>query len=152
MLHYRKGNLITSDCTVIMHQANCMSVMGGGIAKTIAQVYPKASREDKAFPYSPEERLGKFSYANINNKVIVVNLYGQYSIGRGLQTNYDKLEESIDRFLSFAEENDFNLSKVGVPYKMGCGLAGGDWGIVYKILNRQSEIHQVDIYTYEYTP
>jgi len=42
-----------------------------------------------------------------------------------------------------------NLSKVGVPYKMGCGLAGGDWDIVLKILNRQSEKHDVDIYIYK---
>lgn len=152
MLYYYEGNLITSDCTVIMHQANCMSIMGGGIAKTIAEVYPKAKNVDKRFPYKPKERLGKFSYANIANKVIVVNLYGQYAIGKGLQTEYDKLEKSIEDFFAHAKEKEFDLSKVGVPYKMGCGLAGGNWEVVKEILERQSLKSGVDIHIYKYTP
>lgn len=151
MITHKKGNLLTSDCTVIMHQANCFSVMGAGIARTIADIYPAAKKADLNFPYSPEERLGKYSLAKTKNKVIV-NLYGQYKFGRGLQTDYKALEKSLDSFFTDVKEDNLKIGKVGIPYLMGCGLAGGDWKIVSEILYNQSEKHGVEIYTYEYTP
>lgn len=151
MIIHKKGNLLTSDCKVIMHQANCFSIMGAGIAKTIADIYPAAKKADVKFPHPPEERLGKYSLANTKNKTIV-NLYGQYKIGKGLQTDYVALEESINSFLTQAKKDNSEIGKVGVPYLMGCGLAGGDWEVVLEILRKQSEKHGVDIYTYEYNP
>ena len=150
MLYHKKGDLLKSDCTVIMHQANCFKTMGAGIAKSIAKLYPEANKVDKEYKASPKNRLGNFSHAVIDDGPTVVNLYGQFGFGVGkVQTKYDKLESAIDKFLNYAKENNVNLSKVGVPYKMGCGLAGGDWDIVLKILNRQSEKHDVDIYIHK---
>lgn len=150
MLYDEKGDLLDSDCTVIMHQANCFKTMGAGIAKSIAEKYPEAYLADKSFPLSPAQRLGRFSYAKAKDGKTVVNLYGQYGCGKGIQTNYDKLESAIHQFFTKArKDSSVNLEKVGVPYKMGCGLAGGDWAIVKSILNRQSELHKVIIYIYE---
>lgn len=150
MLCNEKGDLLESDCTVIMHQANCFKTMGAGIAKSIAEKYPEAHLADKSLPLSPTQRLGKFSYAKAEDGKTVVNLYGQYNYGQGIQTDYDSLESAIHQFFTKArEDSSVNLEKVGVPYKMGCGLAGGDWAIVKSILNRQSEFHKVIIYIYE---
>ena len=150
MLIDKKGDLLKSDCTVIMHQANCFSTMGAGIAKSIAKLYPEAKVADKGYQGKPKEKLGKFSMATVE-KVTIVNLYGQFHFGaHKKQTNYEMLEKAIDIFFEFAiKNNNINLEKVGVPYKIGCGLAGGDWDVVKKILERQSEKHKVDIYIYE---
>ena len=33
----------------------------------------------------------------------------------------------------FCEDNE--ITEIGIPYKLGCGLAGGDWdGVVYPML------------------
>ena len=39
--------------------------------------------------------------------------------------------------------------KIGIPYKIGCGLAGGDWGEVEKMLQKLSDEHKQDIYLYK---
>lgn len=152
MLINKKGDLLKSDCTVIMHQANCFSTMGAGIAKSIAKLYPEAAIADKGYLGDPEEKLGKYSLAIIDD-VTVVNLYGQFHYSaKTKQTNYGMLEKAIDSFLKFAEtypNKAINLAKVGVPHKIGCGLAGGDWNIVEQILERQSEKHGIDIYIYQ---
>lgn len=148
MLIYEKGDLLKSDCTIIMHQANCFSTMGAGIAKLIAELYPEAEIADREYIGKPEDKLGKFSFATVKN-ITIVNLYGQFHYGRGKQTNYKMLEKAINDFIEFAKENKINMDKIGVPYKMGCGLAGGDWAIVEKILFEQSEKHNLNIYIYQ---
>lgn len=149
MLEYKDGDLLKSDCTVIMHQANCFKTMGAGIAKTITEIYPAANKADKDYPLTRKQRLGKFSYAIVNN-ITIVNLYGQYFYGVGKQTNYKALEDAIDGFLTHAKSDEnINLSKVGVPYRIGAGLAGGNWDLIKGILVRQSHKHGVDIYAYK---
>lgn len=157
MLHYKNGDLLESDCTIIMHQANCFSIMGAGIALAIAEKYPLAAIADKECPYKPEYRFGKFSYAVNDNGVTVANLYGQYELGHvkgeKLEERMMKLDSALNFFLYTVQAGrgtkDVNATKIGVPYKMGCALAGGDWNIVREILKRASERHQVDIYIYK---
>lgn len=123
--------------------------MGAGIARQIASMYPKADQVDKESHLPPKKRLGKFTFTQ-EGETTIVNLYGQYEYGRGTKTNYTSLEEAIDTFFSMAiYNNKIDLSKVGVPYNMGCGLAGGDWDKVKAILERQSSKHNIDIYTYK---
>lgn len=149
MLYHINGNLLESDCTVIMHQANCFSTMGAGIAKQIAKKYPDAEKSDKMFNLPPKERLGNFS-ASTTKGVTVINLYGQYHYGRGKQTNYTALEMAINIFFTIAPaEESIDLTKVGVPFNMGCGLAGGDWNKALEILERQSIFHNINIYIYK---
>lgn len=152
MLHHNEGDLLKSDCTTILHQANCHSTMGAGVAKSIAKIYPEAELVDSNSDYSPEDKFGKFTYAVTESGVTVANLYGQYNTGIGLQTDYKMMNSALNYFLYSAKAglgNNVNLNKVGVPYGMGCGLAGGDWEIVKDMLERASLKHQVDIYVYK---
>lgn len=152
MLHYKNGDLLKSDCTVVMHQANCRSTMGSGIAASIAKKYPGAKIVDENSLYDPDEKFGSYTAYKDDNGVTIVNLYGQYNFGREvLQTNYDKLESAIDMFFHAVNSGIYNKSslKIGVPYKMGCDRAGGDWSVVSDILDRQSKKHQLDIYIYK---
>jgi len=148
VIYYKDGDLLKSDCTVIMHQANCFSTMGAGIARQIAFLYPGAERADREHPCSPKGRLGSFSYSE-EKDFTVVNLYGQFSFGPGRQTDYRALQNAIDKFFTHAKESNIDLSKVGVPFNLGSGLAGGRWSIVERILKEESDKHGVDIYVYK---
>lgn len=156
MLHYLEGDLLQSDCTVIMHQANCQSIMGGGIAKTISEIYPLAQQVDKECPYEPEYKFGKYSLAVNSNGVTVFNLYGQNELGRVNRTKqndrYRKLESALHaslHLLNTCKGIGIDTTKVGMPYGIGCGLAGGDWTRVKAILSRLSDFHGIDIYLYK---
>ncbi|MDQ0337469.1 O-acetyl-ADP-ribose deacetylase (regulator of RNase III) [Caldalkalibacillus uzonensis] len=144
-----KGDLLQSDCDVIAHQANCFSSMEAGIAKQIKKLYPQAYEADRDFPYPPEQRLGKISVAKVAADRYVVNLYGQFHYdGPGPKTDYAALESALTEMFRYAYEGLSN-PKFGVPYKIGCGLAGGAWANVSEILDRVSDQFNQTIYAYK---
>lgn len=153
MIHHIKGNLLTSDCDVIIHQSNCQMGFGSGIAGQIRQQYPEAYEAFMADTREPTMKLGFYSDAISNGKHIY-NMYSQYNYGRDTRvvyTNYDAIAFGLDQIIPvvIAENPE---AKIGLPYLIGCGLANGDWNKVRLILEKASKLHGVDLYLYEYTP
>lgn len=154
MIHYVVGDLLQSDCEVIAHQANCFSKMYSGIAGQIRKIYPDAVKADEEFPFKPALRLGGCSFCDtVGTNGLhkrVYNLYGQYSMGTDKQhTDYKALESALDTMMIHLEKSGMSNVKIGVPWRMGCGLGGGDWNVVEEILKRVSERHRRDIYIYQ---
>lgn len=148
MITVVKGDLLKSDCDVIIHQANCFAKMGAGIAKQIVAKYPMVGLVDKSFkiPVGSRERLGNYSEYKDSNGVTIVNMYSQYNYGRGkLQTDYKAMEKAFMRIMQEVKGN-----KIGLPYLMGCDLAGGNWDTVYSLLEHVSNEVGRDIYLYKF--
>lgn len=156
MLIIREGDLLQSSCTVIAHQANCFGVMGAGIAKQIAEKYPEVLRADREFPIAvgSRERLGRFSVAEVHDPAVgrrlVFNLYGQYRFGRGKRhTEVKQLESAVRNMMEYLQDNeDPAWVRVGLPYRIGAGLAGGDWEEILTMLERCSEDFGMEIELY----
>lgn len=151
----RTGDLLKSDCDVILHQANCQSVMKSGIADQIRRTYPAAAHADATSPLTPGQKLGRFTSAFVFNgqkEVEVVNLYGQLNYGRGLQTDYDALKSALDAYLSYKASRVARIQhlKIGLPKYMACARAGGDWNEVLDIIKELGEKHQVHFHHYLY--
>lgn len=149
-----QGDLLKSDCDVMIHQANCFNVMGAGIAKQIKKLFPGAFEADRNFPIpvGSEERLGCYSHYH-NGQVSIVNLYGQYKYGRrAVQTSYAGVERALDSIIAHLATNRLKgwYYKVGIPYNMGCGNAGGSWDIVYGIITKIASKYQYPIYIYKF--
>ena len=157
MIHIQKGDLLKSDCNFILHQANCESVMGRGIAASIAKKYPLAAKVDREFPFSPEQRLGKYSIAKIKDDLYIVNLYAQLLRGKARsakeqEERYHYLYRSLTSFLKDLNKKqriEKKTYKVGLPYKIASGLAGGSWERVLEILIDVSEEQNIDLYLYK---
>ncbi|CDQ41864.1 macro domain-containing protein [Virgibacillus salexigens] len=156
MLHVVQGDLLESDCTVIAHQCNCFNTMGAGIAKQIKNKYPLAYVMDQQAPYSPMDRLGEVTFAFYDSPpLLIFNLYGQYSYGKGRHTDYNALSNSISKMMRTIQSmpehvrQEFPFVKVGVPYGLGSGLAGGYWNKVKLILDYYSEEFKIDIFAYK---
>ena len=74
-------------------------------------------------------------------------LFGQYKYGTDKQqTDYKALEEAL--FTLKINAKDHNLS-VSIPVNLGCGLAGGSWEIVYKIIEEVFHDYDVVLYRWE---
>lgn len=150
------GNVFESDCTIIMHQANCFTTMGSGIAKELKMRYPEAYQADVDFPIpsGSEERLGNHSFAwSRDNTRLIVNLYGQHRYGRDRKhTQEDKLLLAMDH--AFSKLSALSLRrpdlpiKVGMPYLIGCGLGGGDWSIVSEGIEQIASKYNVRVCLY----
>lgn len=146
----KKGNLLESDVPAIIHQCNCFHTMGGGIALQLATKYPAVYKADLTTAYGDKDKMGTFSVAEINGPKlkVVLNLYAQYDFGPGKQTEYMSLYIGLVRCMTYLKGRD--IHRVGLPYIIGCGLAGGDEDTVMTILRKvQEEYPEVSIELYK---
>mgnify|MGYP006424829495 CR=1 FL=1 len=128
-----RGDLLESDCNILIHQANCFHTMGAGIALALRKRWPKVFEADKKSKKGDEGKLGTFTVANVADSKWVVNLYAQHRYGRDRRyTNYDALSDGLKAISLRLNERNSSL-KVGMP-KMGCYNAGGSWTIVKAII------------------
>lgn len=154
------GDLLASDCNILIHQANCQNVMKSGIAKSLSQMYPDILKTDRDFlpPPRDKNRLGTFSIHHEYKKNIrIYNLYGQFNYGKGLQTDYISFEFALEGI--FKNIHEFIVSyilengvapyiKIGMPYKIACKRAGGDWEIVSKMIEDISNKYGLPVHLY----
>ena len=128
------GDLLDCDCDIIAHQVNCMGVMGAGLANQIRMTYPKVFEDyvNLCVSKGAKALFGTISYTK-TPRYWVVNLFGQYNTGiYKRQTDYEKLGSALELLKEFALNN--NLKTIGLPYNLGCGLAGGNWEIVQNMI------------------
>ena len=142
------ANIFTCSENIIVHQTNCQGVMGHGIAKQIKQKYPEVFNGyyHHCKTTMAKELLGTALICECNDGKYIANIFGQFSYGEGLQTDYDMLQKGLEEVKEFAEQH--NLT-VAIPYKIGCGLANGDWNIVSDIINKTFNPETTTIYRYQ---
>lgn len=121
---------------IILHQVNCMAVMGTGIAKAIRTKWPVVFTEYSRYCQGKRtsDLLGGFQLIQVEDDVWVGNVFGQEFFGRTQRhTNYLALQESL---IKFRVEIHPHLEYVPIWYpRIGCSNAGGDWEIVSGIID-----------------
>jgi len=150
-------DILTVKKGVIVHSVNCLGAVGG-LAGAIARKWPKNAnkyREHIERTQYPITLLGKVFEVNVAHNVIVANLFGHrpwdiYDVGtHERQTDYGALlagfrtianthftgnETETLQFFTGEKECNITLKDIFIPYKIGCGLGGGDWGLVSEML------------------
>jgi O-acetyl-ADP-ribose deacetylase (regulator of RNase III) len=145
-VHYKTGNLLNAPVDYICHQVNCQSRMCSGIAKQIRDRWPVVY--NSYIQVASPVWLGCIQKVVINDKQTVINMFAQEHYG------YDgKRYTSYDAFWSClgAIRDAIPIgSKIGFPYKIGCGLGGANWPVIFQMINEVlGEDFQVYIYTLE---
>ena len=141
------GDLTMSYANILAHQVNAQGVMGSGVAKGIKAKYPKAYQEYLSHSKLKQRAiLGECQIIDCDNKMIA-NLFGQFNYGRKkdvVYTDYKALRGALISLKEFAKVN--NLS-VAMPFKIGCGLANGDWeGVVLPMIKEIFNDYYVILY------
>lgn len=137
-------DIFDAPIDMLAHQANCMNTMGSGIARKIREKFPEAYEADCKTIKGDAKKFGTFSFAKIvspnNNPRLryVVNIYSQYNFGR--DKRYTDYEAVYCGFTSLRDKlllknNDTVDVVVGIPWRYGCNVAGGDWNVVEAIIN-----------------
>lgn len=156
------NDLLKTNCEVIAHQVNCKGVMGAGLALQIRTLYPLVYKRYQKIctDYNSKELLGKIQLISIpivRTQVInghvdisteykyVANLFAQEFYGRVKRyTDYEALTKCLtslrDRMITKG------LTTLALPYGLGCGLAGGDWKIVYEIIKDIFTPSEITVY------
>lgn len=118
---------------IIVHQVNCKGVMGAGFAKQVRDRYPELYAQYRIMCQSASSKdlLGHIMIYEEDDKIIV-NMFSQEDYGNGVrQTDYEAMDKALQS-LRVLYPNDIIIA----PYKIGCGLGGGDWSVVSKILQK----------------
>jgi O-acetyl-ADP-ribose deacetylase (regulator of RNase III) len=145
-LHFVEGDVLDSDQEIVVQQCNCVSTKGHGLSRHIALRFPYADpyvsrrRMQHAMNLAvPEDRPQPGTIAIYGNNDLgqrkIVCAFAQFGMGTsGSYNNADFrlgedtaamrhrwFEECLDRVADLAPRS------VAFPYKIGCGMAGGDW-------------------------
>lgn len=139
----RKDIRIT-ECEYILEQCNCLTVSPHGLSSVLEATFPGtcpylqrkalrgnvARRDDRSTPGTCE-----VTYSDKN----IVHMFAQYSPGKPghyhqqivLKDGY--VDDSGQRLQWFVEclesliPEVYEGTSIAVPYRIGCGLAGGNW-------------------------
>lgn len=134
MVEIQQGNLFEADANVIVHQVNCMGVMGSGLALQVKNRYPKVFSQYSSLckSYPPENLLGSAFIAEVAPDRYVANVFGQKNFGWTEQfTDLKALKSGLETVAEFAKENRY---MVALPYLIGCCRGGGKWTEVLVVI------------------
>ena len=133
---------VATNGGVLIHQVNCKQVAGRGLALQVRNRWPAWYRHFRnktpilgcadIFPISTPTWPG----------IHIVSLYAQrgYGVHQGRQTDYDAFTDAVRHFAAQIARIDapwrwaINHGGLYVPMGIGCGLAGGDWHAIERIL------------------
>jgi len=145
MIRVVNGDLLEAGSPFICHQVNCRGVMGSGVAKAIRDKYPEVYTQYKRFCSQYKgDLLGRVQYVPTDTGKIVVNLFAQENFGYAgkCYTDYDALRKCLEEL----RDNIATSTEIAFPYLMGCYRGGGDWNIVYAMLEDIFAAHNVVLY------
>ena len=154
------GDLLKTPFQIIAHQVNCHGVMDGGVALQIKNKYPDVYNEYRELccKKCSADLLGTAQIVKCLKATeykIFFNIFGQGGYGSDkVQTDYDALcngfIDAISKFRDMCDVPRYINVVIAIPYKIGCGLAGGDWKKVKGILESLEKTENATFVAYKY--
>ena len=133
MVTIKKGNLLSAKEKVIAHQVNCFGA-AAGLAGAIFRKWPVAGSDYNQLVsrVHPKALLGMAQLTGQQRDGhIICNLYGQFQ--PGADYNPQKLEQALEQLGNTARIMGWS---VALPWRLSCGICGGDWDEVQEIIER----------------
>jgi O-acetyl-ADP-ribose deacetylase (regulator of RNase III) len=144
MVKVVKGDLFQADIDIIAHGCNCKNGFGSGVAGIVAKEHPRAKEEYHAKFFNEGWHLGDVQFVFSGYQTIAnCATQNEYYPRNKRNADYDAIKVCMERVKLYAQTGDFSI---GIP-KIGCGLAGGDWNVVLKILEEVFTDYDVTVYT-----
>ena len=157
MINYVVGDALSPDVDgskIIVHICNDIGAWGAGFVVALSHKWKMPEKVyRKAFDKSVGMALylGDVQFIKVADDVMVVNMVAQHGIGKDedgvAPIRYDALKECLDKVFTWAIANG---ASVHMP-RIGCGLAGGKWEEVEKVLVELLGYiaGELDVYVYD---
>jgi ATP-dependent DNA helicase PIF1 len=155
-IQYINGNILTATEDLIAHQCNCQTTTGMGLAKAIFDRYPYSNTYRQRLVTRTHGTPGTIHvYGDGENERYVCNMYAQNSPHNRDETSHCRERWFMDclnkmQLLKYSHD----IKSIAFPYKIGCGLAGGNWNKYTDMLEgfaNEVAQHGVKVVVYEYT-
>lgn len=163
-IQHIKGDLLSSKSQYIVQQTCCTAIKAHGLSDAIAQKWPSIN------PYTSRKRLFR-NWATLESRDCpgtikvyensdgpnVICAFGQYTHGKPGHEDPAKqpvVDDATSRLLYFKQcldrISDLKPVSVSFPFRIGCGLAGGNWKLYSAALESWALVNpdiSVSIYT-----
>jgi O-acetyl-ADP-ribose deacetylase (regulator of RNase III) len=151
---------ITGDATapigagnkIIVHVCNDIGAWGKGFVLAISKRWPEPERRYRAWhkgEEKPQFALGEVQFVQVSDSIWVANLIGQRDI-RALDgvppVRYEAIRAGLRKVVLEAKRLH---ASVHMP-RIGCGLAGGDWNVVGKMVEDELANIGVPVTVYDF--
>lgn len=146
------GDALQATEEYLAHQCNCVTNASKHMAKSMFDKYPYANTyvkrsRDKSTYNTPGtiEVLG-----NGTNQRYIINMYSQYYPSTAKYNN-DSTNLRIQWFQQCLKHISLipNIKNIAMPYNIGCGSAGGDWNVYFKMISDFAEKYNIDVVLYK---
>jgi len=142
---------VSSDSTkIIAHVCNDIGVMGAGVAKELYNRWPIV--KSSYLNNKTHTELGAVILCSPEPDIVIANCIAQHGIRKSSPAippiRYDAFTECMSSVFKYSTSLK-TTSSIHVPHLMGCGLAGGDWTRIHRILTNFSNAYNQKVYIYD---
>ena len=124
------GNIFNSNCDFLVNPVNTVGIMGKGLALEFKKKFPNNFIKYQKFCKDNSFDIGKLLIVKENNKSIINFPTKKHWKNK---SEYEYIEKGLEK-LKKAIEN-YNIKSIAFP-KLGCGLGGLEWNIVFSMLKK----------------
>ena len=144
----KTGNLLDATEQYIVQQCNCVATKAHGLSEQISTKFPYAN------VYGKRRSLNGRNWALAEDQAVpgtyeicgdgikdryVINIYAQYGMGKPYAYGQNRVNDSAEERTKWFKQCLAGISilkakSIAFPYKIGCGLAGGNWDEYFQIL------------------
>ncbi len=147
---YPTGEGKTPDRKYIVHVCNDEGKWGRGFVLAISKRWEKPENYYKA---SAGYYLGAMQLIMVEDDIMVANLIAQHKTRRRgyIPIRYDAVTtclEQLGKLLTWKLNNEGKLSTIHAP-RIGCGLAGGSWNKIEKIIQKELCSRDIPVFIYD---
>jgi len=132
---------------IIAQQCNCTSRKARGLAKDIIDTFPYADFYSKRTKSSKPGTI-KVVGSPKTGKRLILAMFSQLQPGNSGEGDTSSLRETwFGRCLEKISSNIKGLRSIAFPYKIGCGMAGGNWENYKAMIDRWAKKNpQIEVY------
>jgi O-acetyl-ADP-ribose deacetylase (regulator of RNase III) len=146
-------NPVGDGTKIIVHVCNDIGGWGRGFVVALSKRWPEPEQRYRAWHRGEEKipfDLGEVQFVKVTDSIWVANMIGQRDVRAvaGIPpVRYDAIRKGLQRV---AEEARRSGAAVHMP-RIGCGLAGGKWEEVGKIVEQELSDRNVPVTVYDLT-
>ena len=152
-INYIKGdatNPIGNGKKLIVHICNDIGGWGKGFVLALSKKWKKPEQEYREWYKSQDKfELGEVQFVEIDSELSITNMIGQHKIKRlkgQVPIRYEAVEKCLSKVADYSKENNFSIH---MP-RIGCGLAGGDWNTIEKIIQKKLIDRNIKVTVYDF--
>lgn len=137
MITIKEGDLFTAPSGLICHQVNCKGNMGRGVAKTFKEKYPDVFAQYVYLCHNvcADALLGTCLFDEDTVCMFAQDDWRGHNV---CNTSYAAFRCCCKQIVAYLKRHDPSIP-INMPCGIGAGLGGGDWLIIYSILEEEFE-------------